>query len=171
MPLWTAEFRLNTLNIGMLWHKTIHWLICESTCRALFSDYFWSANQFASTVSTCYKKSVLFAERHWRWQEPRWSCQRTTLSASCRKALRRIGTARAWLEMGMIVLRLDAEKLLLTCEALLWDEPKFGNSVRIPSGNRRSNSTQWTVIESVMSQKFCFRALGIWFTHWVIVSN
>ena len=37
----------------------------------------------------------------------------------------------------MIVLRLATEKLLLTCEALLWNEPKFGSSVRIPSGKKR----------------------------------
>ena len=73
LRLWTAEFRLNTMNIRTLWHKRIHWLIFESTCCAVFSDNFWHTNYFACTVSTCYRKAVLLAERHWRWQEQIWN--------------------------------------------------------------------------------------------------
>ena len=94
MRLWTVQFRLNTMNIRTLWHKMIHWLICESICRAVFTDYFWPTNQFACTVSMYYKKTVLLAERHWRWQELR---KRLLLAiklkrASCRKALAMTGT-------------------------------------------------------------------------------
>ena len=125
-----------------LWHKMIHWLICESTCRAMFTDYFWPTNYFACTVSTCYRKSCAYCRKALAMAGTKFDANVPVKNwcASCE------GIETNWHCASLTwnwnkVLRLAAEKLLLTsCAPVLSDEPKFGSSVRIPS---RRNTFQF----------------------------